>query len=166
MTLSDIRKEKRITTVDLAAKLGISQGYYSNLERGKRLFNDNLLKRTAKLLGVPLNTLRDASQSQPPDLYRLKSWMSNIRIHGLPLIKAFQYFLETNGIDPQAIDDVKLKRIMKEFVEANIGFSVLAELSENKALINHIREVININANLKKSNFSNKRSKNLPTVPL
>jgi transcriptional regulator with XRE-family HTH domain len=157
MTLSDIRKEKCITTVNLAAQLGISQGYYSNLERGKRLFNDDLLKKTAKLLAVPLGTLREAVQSHPPDVLKLKSWMSNIRIHGLPLIKAFQYFLEANGIHPQTIDDAKLKKIMKEFVEANIGFAVLAELSENKALINHIREAVN--TKVKDNNSSDNKSK-------
>jgi transcriptional regulator with XRE-family HTH domain len=157
MTLSEIRKEKCITTVDLAAKLGISQGYYSNLERGKRIFNENLLKRTAKLLDVPLSTIREAAHSHPPDVYRLKSWMSNIKIHGLPLIKAFHYYLETNGINIQTLDDAKLKRAMKEFVETNIGFSVLAELSENKALINHVREAVNIK--VKDNNFSDKKSK-------
>jgi transcriptional regulator with XRE-family HTH domain len=160
MTLSEIRKEKCITTVDLAAKLGISQGYYSNLERGKRLFNDGLLKRTAKLLGVPLSTIREAAHAHPPDIYKLKSWMSNIKIHGLPLIKAFHYYLETNGINIQTLDDAKLKRAMKEFIETNIGFSVLAELSENKALINHIREAVTINVMLKDGDFSSKRSKN------
>ena len=32
---------------------------------------------------------------------------------------------------------------MMEFIEANIGFSVLTELSENKILLNHMREIIN-----------------------
>jgi transcriptional regulator with XRE-family HTH domain len=159
ITLSEIRKEKCITTVDLAAKLGISQGYYSNLERGKRLFNEDLLKRTAKHLGVPLNTIREAAQSHPPDVYKLKSWMSNIKIHGLPLIKAFHYYLETSGINIQTLDDAKLRKAMKDFVETNIGFSVLAELSENKALIIHIREAINVNAGIGNNDFSSKRSK-------
>jgi transcriptional regulator with XRE-family HTH domain len=160
MTLSEIRKEKCITTVDLAAKLGISQGYYSNLERGKRLFNESLLKRTAKFLGIPLSTMREAAQSHPPDVYKLKSWMSNIKIHGLPLVKAFHYYLETNGINIQTLDDANLKKAMKDFVETNIGFSVLAELSENKTLINHIREAVNINVVIKNNDFSSKRSKN------
>ncbi len=159
MTLTEIRKEKRFKTVDLATRLGISQGYYSHLERGKRPFNDVLLKKTAKVLGVRVVTLREALKSHPTDSYKLKSWMSNIRIYGLPLIKAFHYYLETNGIDAQAFDDAKLKIKMKEFVEANIGFSVLAELSENKTLLSHIREVIGVYAILMKSGLSNNKSK-------
>jgi transcriptional regulator with XRE-family HTH domain len=161
MTLTEIRKEKRFKTVDLATRLGISQGYYSHLERGKRPFNDVLLKKTAKVLGVRLVTLREAIKSHPPDSYKLKSWMSNIRIHGLPLIKAFHYYMETNGIDAQALDDAKLKIKMKEFVEANIGFSVLAELSENRTLLSHIREIIGVYAILVKSGLSNNKSKTL-----
>jgi transcriptional regulator with XRE-family HTH domain len=161
MTLTEIRKEKRFKTVDLATRLGISQGYYSHLERGKRPFNDVLLKKTAKVLGVRLVTLREAVKSHPPDSYKLKSWMSNIRIHGLPLIKAFHYYMETNGIDAQALDDAKLKIKMKEFVEANIGFSVLAELSENRTLLSHIREIIGVYAILVKSGLSNNKSKTL-----
>jgi hypothetical protein len=33
---------------------------------------------------------------------------------------------------------------MKEFIEKNIGYSVLAELSENKVLLNHVRERIDL----------------------
>ena len=62
-TLAEIRKSKQLTMVDIADQLGISQGYYSNLERGKRPFNDTLLKKTAKALKVPLHTTREAVQS-------------------------------------------------------------------------------------------------------
>jgi transcriptional regulator with XRE-family HTH domain len=142
-TLEEIRKSKQLTMVDVAVQLGISQGYYSNLERGKRPFNDALLKKTAKVLGVPLRITREAAKLLPHESYTLKSWISSIRINGLPLIKAFHYYLEAHEIKAQAIDDAKLKKIMMEFIEANIGFSVLTELSENKILLNHMREIIN-----------------------
>jgi len=141
-TLVEIRKSKQLTMVDVAVQLGISQGYYSNLERGKRPFNDALLKKTAKVLGVPLRITREAAKSLPHESHTLKSWISSIRINGLPLIKAFHYYLEAHEIKAQAIDDAKLKKIMMEFIEANIGFSVLTELSENKILLNHMREII------------------------
>jgi transcriptional regulator with XRE-family HTH domain len=142
-TLEEIRKSKQLTMVDVAVQLGISQGYYSNLERGKRPFNDALLKITAKVFGVPLRITREAAKSLPHESHTLKSWISSIRINGLPLIKAFHYYLEAHEIKAQAIDDAKLKKIMMEFIEANIGFSVLTELSENKILLNHMREIIN-----------------------
>ena len=159
MRLIDIRKDKNIRAADLAAKIGISQGYYSNLESGKRPFSGFLLRKIAKVLDVRLNTLQEAIKSRPADSYKLKSWMSNIRIHGLPLIKAFHYYLETNGMNVQALDDARLKAEMRKFVEANIGFSILAELSENKSLLSHIRESIGAYAMVMKNDISIIKSK-------
>jgi transcriptional regulator with XRE-family HTH domain len=82
-TLAEIRKSKQLTMVNVAVQLGISQGYYSNLERGKRPFTDTLLKKTAKVLGVPLRTTREAAKLLPRETHNLKSWMSSIRINGL-----------------------------------------------------------------------------------
>ena len=167
MTLTEIRKEKRYKTIDLATRLGISQGYYSHLERGRRPFNDTLLKKTAKVLGVRVVVLREAVKSQMIGSYKLKSWMSNIKIYGLPLIKAFHYYMETNGIDSQTLDDTKLKIKLKEFVETNIGFSVLAELSENKALLNHVREIICASSSFHKNNALHQHeSKKHPMVSI
>jgi len=144
MKLIEIRKDKNIKTIDLAERLGISQGYYSNLERGKRPFNNALLKKTAKALGVSFADLQNAMKEHQVDSHKLKSWLSNIRIHGLPLIKAFQYYIETHGIEAQIQDDAALKKEMKKFIEANIGYSVLAELTENKALLSQVREKIGL----------------------
>jgi transcriptional regulator with XRE-family HTH domain len=160
-TLAEIRKSRQLTMVDLADQLGISQGYYSNLERGKRPFNDTLLKKTAKVLKIPLRTTREAVQSYPHESHTLNSWMSSIKINGLPLIKAFHYYLETQEIKTQTLDDAKLKKKIKEFVEANIGFSVLAELSENKALLHHVRENIGTYSSLIKNTMSDNDSNNI-----
>jgi transcriptional regulator with XRE-family HTH domain len=160
-TLAEIRKSKQLTMVNIAVQLGISQGYYSNLERGKRPFNDTLLKKTAKVLGVPLRTTREAVKSFPHESHTLKSWMSSIRINGLPLIKAFHYYLEAHEIKAQTLDDAKLKKEMKEFIEANIGFSVLAELSENKVLLNHMREIITTYSSPFKNKTQNNELKNI-----
>ena len=155
-TLAEIRKAKQLKTVDIAVQLGISQGYYSNLERGKRPFNDTLLRKTAKALRVPLSTTREAIKSHPHDSYTLKSWMSSIKINGLPLIKAFQYYTEAHEIEVQALDDTKLKKKMKEFIETNIGYSVLTELSENKVLLNHMREILGSYSTLLEKTVSKK----------
>jgi transcriptional regulator with XRE-family HTH domain len=161
-TLAEIRKTKQLTMVDIAAQLGISQGYYSNLECGKRPFNDALLKKTAKALGIPMATTREAVKSHPYESIALKSWMSSIRINGLPLMKAFYYYLETHEIKSQNLDDAELKIKLMEFVETNIGFSVLAELSENKTLLNHVREMIGAFSSLPKINALYHESKNSP----
>ena len=160
-TLAEIRKSKQLTMVDIAVQLGISQGYYSNLERGKRPFNDALLKKTSKALGIPLQATREAAKSLHHESHSLKSWMSSIRINGLPLIKAFYYYMEAHEIKAQTLDDTKLKKKMTEFIEANIGFSVLAELSENKVLLNHVREIIDTYSTPLKNKPPTNESKNI-----
>jgi transcriptional regulator with XRE-family HTH domain len=160
-TLAEIRKAKQLTMVDIAIRLGISQGYYSNLERGKRPFNEALLKKTARVLGVPLRTTREAAKSVPLESHILKSWMSSIRINGLPLIKAFHYYLETHDIKAETLDDNKLKRKMREFIVGNIGYSVLAELSENKQLLSQMREKINADSSPSKNKVLTTESKNI-----
>ncbi len=144
MELERIRKAKQLRSVDIAAKLGISQGYYSNLERGKRPFNETLLKKTSKILAISEEELRKAANSKLSDTYKLKSWMSNIKINGLPLLRAYKYYLETNELEQILNDDVLLKKHLKEFIEKNIGFSILAELSENRDLLNHLKERIGL----------------------
>jgi transcriptional regulator with XRE-family HTH domain len=160
-TLTEIRKAKQMTMEDISAQLGISQGYYSNLERGKRPFNEILLKKTAKALGVPVSATREAIKVHPHEPHSLKSWMSSMRINGLPLMKAFHYYLEIQELKVQALDDVKLKKKLKEFIEANIGFSVLAELSENKTLLHHVREIISTYSSLLKDAVQLNGSKNI-----
>jgi transcriptional regulator with XRE-family HTH domain len=139
MRLSEIRRRKGVKTTEIAARLGISQGYYSNLERGKRPFTESLLRKAAGILEVPLNTLRQAVKSQEAESVKLKSWLSDIKINGLPLIKAFKYHIEANGLQRSIHNDSALKAKLKEYIQENIGFSVLAELSENTILIEEIR---------------------------
>ena len=144
MNLSELRKTKDITMVKLAAHLGISQGYYSRLERGQRRINNELMNRIAAVLGEPVTVIEEAARSNAVDSVKLKSWMSNIRINGLPFIRAFHYYVESKNLEASLNDDIALKKMLKDFIESNIGFSVLAEMSENKALLQHIREKIGV----------------------
>jgi transcriptional regulator with XRE-family HTH domain len=142
MTLTEIRKKKNVRSVDVALRLGISQGYYSNLERGKRPFSEKLLKRTARVLGVTTNALRSAADASLSDSYKLKSWVSNIRINGLPFARAFKYHVQVNALEQRIRNDAGLRMEIKEFIEANIGYAVMAELSENKSLLIQVRDRI------------------------
>ncbi|MFA5833956.1 MAG: helix-turn-helix transcriptional regulator [Bacteroidota bacterium] len=142
MNLTEIRKSKSIRMTDLANQLGISQGHFSNLERGKRPLNDNLINKIADILGEPATLIKQSINSSEPKSLKLGSWISNIRIYGLPFVKAFRYYIENNNLQAQVGDETVLRNTLKHFIETNIGYSVVAELSENKAVLNHIREHI------------------------
>ena len=145
MNLKEIRKNKNLTATELAVKIGISQGQYSNIERGTRNASQRMRTRIAQALDIPTEAMSQALLAQAVETYKVNSWVSGIRINGLPLLKAFGYYIETKGIAASLMSDHTMKQELKNFIEANIGFAVLAELSENKQLVSNIRKVIAVN---------------------
>lgn len=144
MNLTEIRKSKSIRMTDLATQLGVSQGHFSNLEHGKRPLSDEMITKIADLLGEPVSTIQESLSSSKVDSFKIKSWISNIRINGLPFVKAFRYYIENNSLHNQITDEAVLRSTLKQFIESNIGYSIVAELSENKTVLNHIRENIGV----------------------
>ena len=140
MNLAQIRKTKQLKTVAIAAQIGVSQGHYSNLERSRKPITTEMLTKIAKALGEPVEIVQHAIAEQPVQSHKLNSWVSNIRINGLPLTRAFAYYLESKGIVADTLgDDVKMKLELKSFIESNISYSVVAEMTENKTLIPNLK---------------------------
>jgi transcriptional regulator with XRE-family HTH domain len=52
-----LRAFRDLTQIELAGMIGITQGYLSDLERGKRKGTLELHQKTARALGVPLDLL-------------------------------------------------------------------------------------------------------------
>jgi transcriptional regulator with XRE-family HTH domain len=140
MNLTELRKEKHFTMTDLASQLGISQGHLSNLENGHRPMPDDLIQKIAPILGEPVEVVAGAAHSQNYEDTKLRSWLSNVRINGLPLSKAFKYYLESKGNrDAVVNDEALLKQELRRFIEENIAYSVVAEMTENKNLVPNLR---------------------------
>ncbi len=143
MNLTEIRKQKHITMIDLATQLGISQGHLSNLENGKRPIDQELINKIASILGEPVDTVANAAQPQKVEDTKLRSWLSSIRINGLPLSKAFTYHLEISGNKETVLkDEAMLKQELRKFIEDNIAYSVVAEITENKNIVPTLRMYI------------------------
>lgn len=58
------RKEKGITQADMAAKLGISQSAYKDIEIGKTDLKVRTLQQIAEVLGIDLFSARGGKQEQ------------------------------------------------------------------------------------------------------
>jgi transcriptional regulator with XRE-family HTH domain len=126
--------------VDLAAQLGISQGHLSNLENGHKRVVPELLEKIASVLGETIDVVAEAARSRKVEETKLYSWLSSVRINGLPLTRAFAYYLESKGLRDQALkDEFFLKQELKCFIEDNISYSIVAEMTENKNLIPNLR---------------------------
>jgi Predicted transcriptional regulators len=63
LRLKAIRKEKKLTQEDLAARIGRSVDAISNLERGKSLPSFATIEQLCQALGIPLKTLFDFDET-------------------------------------------------------------------------------------------------------
>ena len=57
MKLKEIRKARKLTQIELASMVGISQARYSQYERGTREPNLEMLRKLANALGVTIDEL-------------------------------------------------------------------------------------------------------------
>lgn len=55
--IKELRREKDITQIDLAAKVGIDRSYLGFIERGERNVSFDVLTDIAKALGVSVSDL-------------------------------------------------------------------------------------------------------------
>jgi len=63
------RTELAIGLNDMAERLGISPGYWSRVERNlDKPPSDEVVQRTAAILGIPLDRLFVEAQRLPPDM--------------------------------------------------------------------------------------------------
>lgn len=143
MNLPQLRKLRGFTASELATQLGISQGHVSNIERGKRSVNSDMIKRIASVLNSTVEEVTDVLKNQPsPAPHKLNSWIGNLRINRMPLLAAFKNYIEYKDLNVATIDDANLSRELIRFVENNIGMSLQHELKSNKGLLMKIRNEI------------------------
>jgi transcriptional regulator with XRE-family HTH domain len=132
MTLTIIRKNKGYTSDKIAHKLGISRGHYSHLELGTRNFSNELLEKTASVLGIGVDLITEASEEAKKINYVPDSWVLKIHIDGKPLLQAFkQYLKQTNRKHLEAVD---LESEISKFIAYRIEYSVRSEFDKSADL--------------------------------
>lgn len=138
--LRTLRESRNFTMMEIARKLKISKGYVSHLENGFRNISDDMIKRMSRVLGVPENEVWKAGQRSGDNSTIANSWISNMRINGYPIFDAFKYDLEAKKKTPDTRSKAKLKNQLAKFINDNLPFSVMAELSENEILLDQVVE--------------------------
>ena len=86
MSLVLLRKDKGLTTVQVAERLNISQGHYSHLENGERSINDEIAQGLADLLGVDKEVILQKSRDIIEQRGTLQHWLNKIKFRGEPLV--------------------------------------------------------------------------------
>jgi transcriptional regulator with XRE-family HTH domain len=65
LRVKELRKQKGLTQVQVAARAGLSQSYFNEIETGKKTVNARRLEAIAKALGVPVTELIGGDESDP-----------------------------------------------------------------------------------------------------
>jgi len=86
MTLSQLRKNKNLTTTVVAKRLNISQGQYSHIENGTRSINDETAQKMAKLFGTDVDEVRQKSNEAMELRGTLRHWLSQVKFRGKSLV--------------------------------------------------------------------------------
>ena len=138
--LKSLRLNRKLTMGEVAQRIGVSQGFVCHLETGIRKLNDDLVKRMADALEYPENEIWKAGQRSGDNNTIANSWISQMRINGYPVIDAFKYHIEAKKKKPDTRSKARLKNQLAKFINDNLPFSVIAELSENEILLDQVVE--------------------------
>lgn len=137
MSLYMLRKAKGFSCKDVAEKMGITAGYYSHLENGRRRFNVSLLKKLSEVLGEPVGRIEEHIAEIDDQSLLTRNWIANIKIHGQNVLKAFENELVLNK-PLEDVEEVKIR--FAGFIRDNIAQSVMAELSSDMELLEMLRK--------------------------
>ncbi|MHB1050639.1 MAG: helix-turn-helix domain-containing protein [Bacteroidota bacterium] len=133
MIIKQIRKSRGLTTTQVAKHLEITQGFYSQLENGRRAFSKEQLSRLSDILHLPEQTLRTAALSVAEDASVSNHWISNLPLDGIPL-KA--WLLQTDKFVAGGKTDFRMSliRIIKKSIEKELS----VEFDSNPQLLSYL----------------------------
>ena len=132
--IRQIRKQNGLKLADLAKATGVSVGFVNHIESGRAKLPEDRIADFAKALRISNKALEDVVNSADSFIEWKKSWISQIKINGYPLLQAFAYHIASrDGFDLS--DPMRVQRELINFVRDNISQSLVAELTSNNNLL-------------------------------
>ena len=142
MRLLDIRNQKGLNTLQMAARLGITQGHYCHLENGSRRLTNNIASKIEAEFGINKQELESDFVISNPYLGVINNWIWNIRINDLPVTQAF-----INDIGLLRISDINEHRQVLEafirYILFSIGRSIENEFTKNPKMMEYLVSRLN-----------------------
>ncbi len=138
MSLIMLRKDKGLTSKEVADRIGISQGHYSHIENGERSINPDHAKKLADVLGVDTTLVIDKIREAIEKRGKLNHWLSNIkyRDHWLPewIIEELRFQKFNKDKNDSELTDT-IASIAGKCVSEEIRF----DFEKDKELVNYFR---------------------------
>jgi len=129
--LKAIRKQKGLTTTQVANELGLSQGYYSQLENGRRVFDKEQIAQLAKILGSDPTDIRSSVIRTAEDGRLMRHWLTSMPIDGMPALQAFRREYRGKGFR----DAAEVRKKFESFLLRRMPSEIKRELSSDKELV-------------------------------
>jgi transcriptional regulator with XRE-family HTH domain len=125
-SLKKLRKTAGLKSLDVANALGITQGYYSHVELGRRKIRDTFVPILAKVLSVTEEEIESIRVSREKKGVHLKHWLSAVTINEESLLVEMVNEIKHSG--KINIDDVgSFPYLMSNLVSDRIRESLLKE---------------------------------------
>lgn len=131
MEIKQIRKQKGLTTTQVAKALGISQGYYSQLESGQRSFDKEQLDRLSAIIMTDPAYLRTIAKRTTENSVLSHHWLTTIPIKGVPALQAFRRAHAHKNFSSLS----QLRKSFKAFLLQHLNEEINNELNFNDELV-------------------------------
>ena len=139
MSLIMLRKNKGLTSKEVAEQIGISQGHYSHIENGERSINPDYAEKLAVVLGVSTNLVIAEVNEAIEKRGKLNHWLSSIKYRGdsLPdwIVKELRFH---QFRDKQ--DDFELIHLIAEKAGRCVSEEIKYDFEKDKELVNYFRK--------------------------
>lgn len=136
MTLPLYRKKKGLNSEEISKKLGISRAHYTHLENGTRAFTEDLIKKTAIVLEIPEEIVKELAKELKCKNLIPNSWIFRMKINGKPFLHAFLEDTKYNT------SEIAMQEQIVKYIYFHIEHSIRKELSENPQIISFISKKI------------------------
>jgi len=137
MRLLDIRNQQGLNTLQMAARLGITQGHYCHLENGSRRLTDNIASKIEAEFGINKKELENDFIISNPYLGVINNWIWNIKINDLPVTQAFINdigFLKISNIN----EHEKVLEAFIRYILFSIGRSIENEFNKDPKMMEYL----------------------------
>lgn len=130
MEIKTLRKQKGLTTIQVAEALGISQGYYSQLESGLRSFDKEQIGKLSAIFKIDPTYLHTIARRTKDNSILSHHWLTSLPINGVSALQAFR----RSNLYRKGSSSKNMRNNFEKFLLIHLPDEISKELNFNKRL--------------------------------